>query len=159
MIAAALAFNSGILLVADAEANGSAAPGAPKIVHHRHSSAPRCAQAVFAVSDVDAWTVDAFECCRRGLAAIAADSCTIERMRAAIEQSLLEAHRVRRDARTSERELTALVALYSPFGQRYELFHTLSTVLHEVVGHDCVGPAAYLGHYLTRDRYNAARSM
>jgi hypothetical protein len=160
MIAAALSFNSGILLFADADhAPAGTRQQSRKIFHPQDGAASGCARSVFAVSDAIARTSGAFEQCERALDALTPESCTINRMRAAIEDALSRLHRQSIDPPAAEHELAALVALYSPVERRYALFHTLNTDLREVAAHDCVGPAAYLGHYLIRDRYNAARSM
>ena len=43
--------------------------------------------------------------------------------------------------------------------QQYSLYRTTGTMLQEVVGYDCEGPVASLGHSVMHDRYTAARSM
>jgi hypothetical protein len=43
--------------------------------------------------------------------------------------------------------------------QLLSLCRPLGSTLREVAGYDCQGAAAYLGHSLIRDRYDAARSM
>ena len=70
-------------------------------------------------------------------------------MRATIEKALVE----------SKPEATLVVALYSPVDQQCSLFHSRGTALVEFAGYDCHGPAAYLGHYLIRDKYRSAESM
>jgi hypothetical protein len=160
MIAAALSFNSGILLFADAEqARGRTRDASTKIFHRRAAAASGCAQFVLVVGDAIGWAADAIERCEEALAAMPPGTCTIDRMRDVIEQTLFASYQEQVDRPAADVELSALVALYSPTEQRYELFHTLNTSLRPVAAHDCVGAAAYLGHYLIRDRYNAARSM
>jgi hypothetical protein len=70
-------------------------------------------------------------------------------MREAVEKSLVD---------TGDEEVD-FVALYSAKDQQYSLYRTTGTMLQEVVGCDCEGPAAPLGHRLMHDRYTAARSM
>jgi hypothetical protein len=52
-----------------------------------------------------------------------------------------------------------LVALYSPLDRQCSTFRTSGARLTEFFGYDCEGAAAYLGHFLIRDRYMAATSM
>ena len=52
-----------------------------------------------------------------------------------------------------------LVALYSSSERLYSAFRTSGAALKELAGYDCQGSAAYLGHYLIRDRYRAMQSM
>ena len=52
-----------------------------------------------------------------------------------------------------------LVALYSSSDQQYSAFRTSGAALKEFAGYDCQGSAAYIGHYLIRDRYRAMQSM
>ena len=52
-----------------------------------------------------------------------------------------------------------LVALYSSSDRQYSVFRTCGAALKELAGYDCQGSAAYLGHYLIRDRYRAMQSM
>jgi hypothetical protein len=160
MIAAALSFNSGILLVADADPSGNGTSHDNKKIYPRqYGEAPACARSVFVVSDAVEWAAAAFARCEQALEAVPTDARTIDRMRDAVQGALFESYRERIDRPSPVPELTGFVALYSPIDHGYALYHTLDTTIREVAGHDCVGGAAYLGHYLIRDRYNAARSM
>ena len=160
MIAAALSFNSGILLFADADRPRSVAPReSRRIFQGQYGEPPQCARSVFVASDIVGWTAAAFERSQTALEALPAATRTIDGMKDAIEHALFEAYQDQIGLPTAEQEFSAFIALYSPIEKRYALFHTLNTALREVAGHDCVGPAAFLGHYLIRDPYNAARSM
>jgi|SoiMethySBSTD1v2_1073268.scaffolds.fasta_scaffold07827_9 hypothetical protein len=160
MIAAALSFNSGILLFADADRPRSVAPReSRRIFQRQYGEPPHCARSVFVASDIVGWTAAAFERSEAALEALPAASRTIDGMKDAIEHALFEAYQDQIGLPTAEQEFSAFIALYSPMEKRYALFHTLNNALREVTGHDCVGPAAFLGHYLIRDPYNAARSM
>ena len=61
-------------------------------------------------------------------------------MREAVEKSLVDA---------SDEEVD-FVALYSVKDQQYSLDRTTGTMLQKVVGYDCEGPAASLGHSVMR---------
>ena len=160
MIAAALSFNSGILLFSDADRPRSVAPReSRRIFQRQYGEPPQCARSVFVASDIVGWTSAAFERSETALEALPASQRTIDGMKDAIEHALFEAYQDQIGLPTAEQEFSAFIALYSPAEKRYALFHTLNTALREVAGHDCVGPAAFLGHYLIRDPYNAARSM
>ena len=160
MIAAALSFNSGILLFADADRPRSVAPReSRRIFQRQYGEPPQCARSVFVASDIVGWTSAAFERSETALEALPASQRTIDGMKDAIEHALFEAYQDQIGLPTAEQQFSAFIALYSPAEKRYALFHTLNTALREVAGHDCVGPAAFLGHYLIRDPYNAARSM
>lgn len=160
MIAAALSFNSGILLFADADRPRSVIPRESRRIFQRQfGDPPDCARSVFVAGDASSWTGAAFERCERALEALSGSGRTIDGMKNAIEQALFEAYQDQIARSGAEPEFSAFIALYAPLDRRYALFHTLNTALREVTGHDCVGPAAFLGHYLIRDPYNAARSM
>jgi hypothetical protein len=160
MIAAALSFNSGILLFADADRPRSVVPReSRRIFQRQYGEPPECARSVFVASDLNGWTAPAIERSERSLEGLPAASSRIDTMREAIEHALFEVYQEQIGQPAAEQEFSAFIALYSPIEKRYALFHTLNTALREVTGHDCVGPAAFLGHYLIRDPYNAARSM
>jgi hypothetical protein len=151
MIAAAMWFNSGILLFADAQTDGhgKVRTDSYTIFSKQYGSQRGCASSVFVVSEPGNRHVPAFHHCEDALANIAPEACTIERMRRTVEQTLVD---------TADDEVD-FVALYSPKDQQYSLFRTIGARLQEVVGCDCEGPAASLGHCLMHDRYTAARSM
>ena len=160
MIAAALSFNSGILLFADADRPRNVVPReSRRIFQRQYGEPPACARSVFVASEVVGWTSPAFERSESALDSMPAAARTIDGMKEAIEHALFEVYQDQIGRPTAEQEFSAFITLYSPLVKRYALFHPLNTALREVTGHDCVGPAAFLGHYLIRDPYNAARSM
>jgi hypothetical protein len=161
MIAAAMSFNSGILLFADAaHAVAAKRHDEPRNIFRRQYGSDReCACSLFVVSEPVVGNVAAFHECEQSLAHVPPGDCTIDRMRHTIEQLLRERWHDQDDVQPSEPERSALVALYSGCERKYSLFRTTGTTLAEVAGYDCEGTAAYLGHYLIRNRYAAARSM
>lgn len=160
MIAAAISFNSGILLFADADRVVPAGIHESKrIFPKQYGSSAGCARSIFVVSEQVDWGPAAFQHCESALDSVPAVDCTIDRMRETIEKSLFETYHEQVGHQLSEQEHPLFVVLYSPCEKRYCLFHTIATALLEVGGYDCLGGAAYLGHYLIRNRYNAARSM
>lgn len=161
MIAAAISFNSGILLFADADspARGRIDQASTKIFRKQYGVNRGGACSIFAVSEPVDWSVTAFQLCESALGSVGPSEATIDRMRETIERSLVEASHEYLERQPAGRELASFVVLYSPCERRYSLFRTTNSALREVAGCDCQGTAAYLGHYLMRDRYNAARSM
>ena len=161
MFAGAISFNAGILLFADTEpVVPRRIPYEPRRIFHReYGSSAGCAHSIFVVSESVGWVPAAFQSSERALDALRPAERTIDRMRETIEQSLRQSHREQGAGEPSERELPLFVVLYSPCQLRYSLFRTISTTLQEVVGYDCQGTTASLGHYLIRDRYHAARSL
>jgi hypothetical protein len=156
-IAVALSFDSGIVLCADAT---HGVPACAKIFPKHYHSLPDGARSIFLISEPIDDTVAACRQCEHGLDALQPTEFTIDRMRATIERSLLEMSREHLDSsRESTGETTLLVALYSASERQCSLFRASGPVLRELVGYDCQGPAAHLGHYLIRDRYRAAQSM
>jgi hypothetical protein len=154
-IAVAISFDSGILLCADTK---DGVP--PRIFQRQYGSDPGCARSIFAISEPGDGTVAALQHCERALDILQPGECTIDRMRATIERALPEAYPRHLDSQLeSKPEAALLVALYSPADRQCSLFRTNGTALGEFVGYDCQGTAAYLGHYLIRDRYRAAQSM
>ena len=151
MIAAAMWFNSGILLFADAETDdrGEVRADSHTILSKHYGSQPGCASSVFVVSEPGHRHLPEFHYCEEALANIPPENCTIDRMREAVEQCLTD---------VGDDEVD-FVALYSAKDQQYSLYRTTGRMLQEVVGYDCEGPAASLGHQLIHDRYAAARSM
>jgi|KBSSwiStaDraftv2_1062776.scaffolds.fasta_scaffold682336_2 hypothetical protein len=151
MIAAAMLFNSGILLFADAEMDdrGEVQADSHTILSKHYGANSDGASSVFVVSEPGNRHTSEFHHCEEVLASIPPEDCTLERMREAVEKSLVD---------TDDEEVD-FVALYSVKDQRYSLYRTTGTMLQEVVGYDCEGPVASLGHSVMHDRYIAARSM
>jgi len=150
MIAIALSFDSGILLCADAKDSDPARGSS--IFCKQYGSQSGYARSIFLVSELADCSVATVQHCEHQLLLLEPAEYTIDRMRAAIENSLFEICQ-------KQPEATMLVTLYSAPDRQYALFHTSGHALKEVGGYDCQGPASYLGHYLIRERYNAMRSM
>jgi hypothetical protein len=151
MIAAAMWFNSGILLFADAETSGSgkARTDSHTIFSRQYGPQRGGASSVFVISEPGHRHDAAFHRCEEALAGIPPGDYSINQMRQTVQQCLAD---------LDDDEID-FVALYSPKDQQYSLFRTARNILQEVVGYDCEGPAASAGHCLMHDRYNAARSM
>jgi len=151
MIAGAMWFNSGILLFADAETDfrGTVPADSHTVLSKHYGASPGGASSVFILSEPGNRHVSEFHRCEEVLASIPPEDSTLERMREAVEKSLID---------TGDEEVD-FVALYSVKDRQYSLYRTTGTMLQEVVGYDCEGPAAPLGHRLMHDRYTAARSM
>jgi hypothetical protein len=151
MIAGAMWFNSGILMFADAETDfrGTVRPDSHPILWKHYGADTGGACSVFVLSEAGNRHASEFHRCEEVLASIPPEDSTLERMREAVEKSLVD---------TGDEEVD-FVALYSVKDQQYSLYRTTGTMLQEVVGYDCEGPAAPLGHRLMHDRYTAARSM
>ena len=160
-IAASMSFNSGILLFTDAAARGrgTTQPESNKIFRKQYGAPPGCACSVFVVSEPANGRTAAFDRCEREIASLAAEECTLERLRRTAEDSFRLARPDAAAAAASDDHASAFVVLYSPCEKQYAVFRTSDEVFHEVGGYDCAGRAAHLGHYLIRDRYAAARSM
>jgi hypothetical protein len=148
-IAIALWFDSGILLCTDREADVPARCPfeSSRIFSKSYASQPDGARSVFLACNPGE-TVATLRHCERALKALPPGEYTIDRMRTAIERALMPAA-----------EADLLIALYSPFDRQCALFRTAGTTLRELIGYDCHGSAAHLGHYLIRDRYRDAQSM
>ena len=153
MIAAAIWFNSGILVFADGEpaSPGRRRAGSGRIFPRRY---PAGAQSVFVRSDPDEHNIDTFRHCEEALAKLTPTELTIDRMRATIEETA--SNWSTGDAHGQHQWF---VVIYAPCDLAYALFRANGATLSEITGYDCEGTAAHLGHYLIRDRYNAARSM
>ena len=151
MIAGAMWFNSGILLFADAETDfrGTVRADSNSILSKHYGTHSDGASSVFVVSEPGNRHTSEFHHCEEVLARIPPEDCTLDRMREAVEKSLVD---------TGDDEVD-FVALYSVKDQQYSLYRTTGTMLQEVVGYDCEGPVASLGHSVMHDRYTAARSM
>ena len=151
MIAGAMWFNSGILLFADAETDfrGTVRADSQTILPKYYGAHPGAASSVFVLSEPGKRRRWEFHHCEQVLASIPPEDCTLERMREAVETSLVD---------LGDEEVD-FVALYSAKEQQYSLYRMSGTMLQEVVGCDCEGPAAPLGHRLMHHRYTAARSM
>jgi hypothetical protein len=154
MIAIALSFDSGILLCADTKHSVPARehPESSNIFPKQYGSEARYARSIFIASEPADCGVAAVQYCEHQLDNCPPTEYTIDRMRATIENSLSEIYQ-------RQPEAAMLVTLYSSFDRQYALFHTSGAALKELGGYDCQGAAAYLGHYLLRDRYEAMRSM
>jgi hypothetical protein len=151
-IAAAISFNSGILFFTDAEeAVTGIQPPVTRILRHQHGSPPACASSMFLASQLAGASADVLRRCMSALNASPPGDCTIDSMRRTVESSIAEIG--------DGEPLAMIVALYSPRDEQYALFHTAGTSLRDVISYDCQGPAAYLGHFLIRSRYEAARSL
>ena len=150
-IAIAISFDSGILLCADTTSGVSAGihSESPRIFTKQYASAPSGARSIFLIGERVDRAVPALLHCERALDRLQPAEYTIDRMRATIEEALSDL----------EPEATLLMALHSPIDQRCSLFRTSAAVVGEFVGYDCQGPAAYLGHYLIRDRYRDGQSL
>jgi prepilin-type processing-associated H-X9-DG protein len=153
MIAGAISFNSGILCFADSGGSSGHQRPAPRIFAREYGSNLDFAQSIFVVSAGVEWERAPFERCQRALGAIRPGERTVARMRDAVERTLND------DRHQPSDGIPFLVALYSRSEQRLSCFHPIGSALREVVGYDCQGTAAYLGHSLIRNRYDAARSM
>jgi hypothetical protein len=147
-IGLAISFDSGILLCADTK--DRRAPLEPtKIFPKQYGADPGSARSIFLVSVLVDGAVDAVRHCERALETLQPAEFTTDRMRTTIEKALVE----------SKPEATLLVALYSSVDLECSLFHSRGTALVEFAGYDCHGPAAFLGHYMIRDKYRSAESM
>jgi hypothetical protein len=160
MIAAAIPFDSGILLFADTDqaARDGNHQVPSRISPRQYGSSPGGACSVLVASDPVDWSSAAFHRCERALESMRSADCTIDRMRATIEDSLFAVHQEWIDV-DHEKEPPLFVALYSPGTRKLCVFRTSGTVLQEINGYDCQGSDGYLGHFMLRDRYHAARSV
>jgi hypothetical protein len=107
---------------------------------------------IFLLSDPIDCAVAAVQYCEHALDILQPAEFTIDRMRATIENSLTEIYQ-------RQPGVTMPVALYSSSERQHSAFRTSGAALKELAGYDCQGSAAYLGHYLIRDRYRAMQSM
>jgi hypothetical protein len=151
-IAVAISFDSGILLCADAQAGLPARipRESTNIFTKAYGSRPNGARSIVAVSEpLDGAVAAALHACEHALGSLQPAEYTIDRMRATIENSLLE---------QSIPGAAFLVGLHSPIDRQCSLVRAGRTGLTEVVGYDCQGTAAHIGHYLIRDRYRGAQS-
>ena len=161
-IAIAIPFGSGVLLCAEASRIPSARIrlGSSRIFQKRYESNPSYARSIFVISDPVNFGIVVVQQCERALDLLQPAEYTIDGMRATIENSLLETYQEQLDSELdSNPTASLLIALYSSADQRYALFRTNGIGLREHVGYDCQGSAAYVGHFLLRDRYEAAESM
>jgi hypothetical protein len=161
-IAVALSFDCGILLCADSKDNvrGQVQPESTKIFQRQYGSNPVCARSIFLTSERVKSTISAIRHCERALDAIRPTEYTFDRMRDAIEYALFKIDQEHFDSQLqSKPQTTLLVALYAHSDRQCSLFRTNGTELRELIGYDCQGIAAYLGHYLIHERYRAAQSM
>lgn len=161
-IAVALSFDSGVLLCADTQQGLPARIPCPssRIFQRSYRSHPSGARSVFLISEpVDA-VVAARERFERALDDLPSGEYTLERMRFAIEQALLEDRsRDWTPQLDANPDATLLAALYSPIDRQSCLFRVSGNAVHDFDGYDCQGTAGYFGHCAVRDRYRAAESM
>ena len=154
MISIALSFDSGILLCA-AEQNSAPArmySESTNIFPKQYGAKSGDGCSIFLLSEPIDSTVAAVQYCEHALDILQPAEFTIDRMRATIEKSLFEIYQ-------RQPAVTMLVALYSSSDRQYLAFRTSGGALKELAGYDCQGSAAYLGHYLIRNRYRAMQSM
>jgi hypothetical protein len=154
MITIALSFDSGILFCAAAKNSVPARTNSEStnifLKQYGAKSGDGCS--IFLLSEPIDFTVAAVQYCEYGLDFLQPADLTIERMRVTIENSLSEIYQ-------RQPGVTMLVALYSSSDRKYSVYRTSGAALKELAGYDCQGSAAYLGHYLIRDRYRAMQSM
>lgn len=154
MISIALSFDSGILFCAAAKNSVPARMyfESTNIFPRQYGAKSGDACSIFLLSEPIDCAVAAVQYCEHALDILQPAEFTIDRMRATIETSLSEIY---------ERQpgVTMLVALYSSSDRQYSAFRTSGAALKDLAGYDCQGSAAYLGHYLIRDRYRAMQSM
>jgi hypothetical protein len=157
--AVALPFDSGILLATDTTPRRL--PGDPPgISSRRYGSALDTSRSVMVTAAGSPASLEAVARCEQALAALPPDACTIEEMRGAIAQALLELYPEGEDERLDpSAQMAMLVALYSAAEKRCALLRTGGPSAVEHVGYDCQGPAAHVGHYLIHDRYTTAQSL
>src|SRR5215471_12494505 len=92
MIAAAMWFNSGILLFADAETDlrGTVRANSQTILAKRYGADLGGTSSVFVVSEFGNRHNSEFHHCEEVLAGIPPEDCTLDRMREAVETSLVD---------------------------------------------------------------------
>ena len=154
MISIALSFDSGILFCA-AVKNSVASQmysESASIFPREYGAKSGDTCSIFLLSEPIDCGVAAVQYCEHALDILQPAEFTIDRMRATVENSLSEIYQ-------RQPEVTMLVALYSSSERLYSAFRTSGAALKELAGYDCQGSAAYLGHYLIRDRYRAMQSM
>jgi len=154
MISISLSFDSGILFCAAAK---NIVPArmyseSTNIFPRQYGAKSSDACSIFLLSEPIDCAVAAVQYCEHALDSLQPTEFRIDRMRATIENSLSEIYQ-------RQPGVTMLVALYSSSDQQYAAFRTSGAALKELAGYDCQGSAAYLGHYLIRDRYRAMQSM
>lgn len=154
MISIALSFDSGILFCAATKNSVPARiyPESTNIFLRQYDAKSGDACSIFLLSEPIDCAVAVVQYCEHTLEILRPEEFTIERMRLTIENSLSEIYQ-------RQPGVTMLVALYSSSDRQYSAFRTSGAALKELAGYDCQGSAAYLGHYLIRDRYRAMQSM
>ena len=154
MISIALSFDSGILFCAAAKNRVPTRmySESTNIFSRQYGAESSDGCSIFLLSEPVDCNVAAVQYCEHALDILQPAELTIDRMRATIENSLSEIYQ-------RQAGVTMLVALYSSSDRQYSAFRTSGTALKELSGYDCQGSAAYLGHYLIRDRYRALQSM
>ncbi len=154
MISIALSFDSGILFCAAAKNSVLARMYSEptNIFPRQYGAKSGDACSIFLLSEPIDCAVAAVQYCEHALDNLQPAEFTIGRMRASIENSLSEIYQ-------RQPGVTTLVGLYSSTDRHYSAFRTSGAALKELAGYDCQGSAAYLGHYLIRDRFRAMQSM
>jgi hypothetical protein len=154
MISIALSFDSGILFCAAAKNSVLARlySESTNIFPRQYGAKSGDACSIFLLSEPIDYAVAAVQYCEHALDILQPAELTIDRMRAAIENSLSEIYQ-------RQPGVTMLVALYSSSDRQYSAFRASGAALKDIASYDCQGSAAYLGHYLIRDRYRAMQSM
>jgi len=154
MISIALSFDSGILFCAAARNSVPARMyfESTNIFPRQYGAKSGDGCSIFLLSEPVDCAVAAVQYCEHALDMLQPAEFTIDRMRATIVNSLSEIYQ-------RQPAVTMLVALYSSSDRQYSAFRTSGAALRELAGYDCQGSAAYLGHYLIRDRYRAMQSM
>ena len=154
MISIALSFDSGLLFCAAAKNSVPTrmCSESTNIFPRQYCAKSGDACSIFLLSEPIDCAVATVQYCEHALDILQTAEFTIDRMRATIENSLSEIYQ-------RQPGVAMLVALYSPSDRQYSAFRTVGAALRELAGYDCQGSAAYLGHYLIRDRYRAMQSM
>jgi len=154
MISIGLSFDSGILFCAAAKNTVASQmySESTNIFPREYGAKSGGTCSIFLLSEPIDCAVAAVQYCEHALDILQPAEFTIDRMRATVENSLSEIYQ-------TQPGVTMLVALYSSSERLYSVFRTSGAALKELAGYDCQGSAAYLGHYLIRDRYRAMQLM
>ena len=156
-IAAALTFDSGVLLCADTKHTytGWVQFESTKIFTSEYADS----RSVFVITGPVDWAVAAIQSSERALASLSSASQTLAEMQKTVERELRTLYQEHIYPHPDPKpDFTLLITLYSAVERRWQLFRTNETKLRALRGYDCHGTGAYLGHYLIRPRYLAARA-